>query len=167
MPQNKVSARHQANKPQQVGHARLAIQEHYHEGPLPPPAILQQYDTVVPGAAERIIAMAEGEVAHRRSIEVQQVNTDIQTQTRHVEIEHDRIKGIFNSDALGQKLGAVVSCLALLTAAMTAGLGVVFSITSPAYWAIPIACVSLPVMGMVQAITGKRKSQPMVKDANG
>jgi uncharacterized membrane protein len=30
-----------------------------HQGPLPPPAILKQYDDVVPGAAERIITMAE------------------------------------------------------------------------------------------------------------
>jgi uncharacterized membrane protein len=35
------------------------IQQSYHSGPLPPPAIIAQYDEIVPGAAERIIQMAE------------------------------------------------------------------------------------------------------------
>jgi uncharacterized membrane protein len=34
-------------------------------GPLPHPSILQGYDEISPGAAERIIAMAEKEQAHR------------------------------------------------------------------------------------------------------
>ena len=33
-------------------------------GPLPPPELLKQYDEVVPGAADRIISMAEAEQAH-------------------------------------------------------------------------------------------------------
>jgi len=38
-------------------------------GPLPPPAVLMGYEEIVPGAAERIIAMAEGEQKHRHKIE--------------------------------------------------------------------------------------------------
>jgi uncharacterized membrane protein len=38
-------------------------------GPLPPPALLEEYDQVVPGLAERIVVMAEGEGDHRRRIE--------------------------------------------------------------------------------------------------
>ena len=41
--------------------------EHY--GPLPPPSDLQEYDNVVPGAAERIIRMAENQSEHRRELE--------------------------------------------------------------------------------------------------
>jgi uncharacterized membrane protein len=40
-----------------------------HSGPLPTPAMLAEYDRVHPGLAERIIALAEGEAAHRRSIQ--------------------------------------------------------------------------------------------------
>lgn len=40
------------------------IQEHY-SGPLPQPADLEKYDQIVPGAAERILAMAEKEQADR------------------------------------------------------------------------------------------------------
>ena len=38
-------------------------------GPLPPPALLQEYDQVVPGLAERIVVMAESEGDHRRRTE--------------------------------------------------------------------------------------------------
>jgi uncharacterized membrane protein len=39
------------------------------QGPLPPPSILRGYDEISPGAADRIIAMAEREQAHRHSWE--------------------------------------------------------------------------------------------------
>ena len=42
----------------------LVHAEHW-SGPLPPPAALQRYDEVLPGAAERILAMAETEQQHR------------------------------------------------------------------------------------------------------
>lgn len=38
-------------------------------GPVPPPAILNGYNEIVPGAAERILAMAEADALHRREIE--------------------------------------------------------------------------------------------------
>jgi uncharacterized membrane protein len=38
-------------------------------GPLPPPDILQRYDLIVPGAAARILKMAEDQALHRRSLE--------------------------------------------------------------------------------------------------
>ena len=38
-------------------------------GPLPDAATLERYDALVPGAAERIIAMAEKQSVHRREME--------------------------------------------------------------------------------------------------
>ena len=38
-------------------------------GPLPPPQILQEYNRVVPGAAERLLVMAEEQARHRRELE--------------------------------------------------------------------------------------------------
>lgn len=43
-------------------------------GPLPPPAQLKEYDNVVPGAAERIIALAENQSGHRQALEKQVVS---------------------------------------------------------------------------------------------
>jgi uncharacterized membrane protein len=40
-------------------------------GPLPPPALLLDYDTILPGLGERIVRMAEVEGDHRRAIEKQ------------------------------------------------------------------------------------------------
>ncbi len=52
----------------------------YHEqfaGPLPHPSILAQYEKVVPGAAERIIKMAENQSAHRRDLESIVIRNDV------------------------------------------------------------------------------------------
>lgn len=38
-------------------------------GPLPPPQILEEYDKIVPGSAERILKMAEEQQKHRFKIE--------------------------------------------------------------------------------------------------
>jgi uncharacterized membrane protein len=48
----------------------------HHQGPLPPPAILKQYDEVVPGAAERIMTMAENQAQHRQELEASVIRTD-------------------------------------------------------------------------------------------
>jgi uncharacterized membrane protein len=45
-------------------------------GPLPPPAILREYDEISPGAADRIIAMAEKEQSHRHSWEKHALSAD-------------------------------------------------------------------------------------------
>jgi uncharacterized membrane protein len=40
-----------------------------HSGPLPDPETFRSYDLVVPGAAERILRMAETDAAHNRDLE--------------------------------------------------------------------------------------------------
>lgn len=46
-------------------------------GPLPPPEVLKKFNEVVPGAAERIIKMAEGQFVHRVELEKKVINSDI------------------------------------------------------------------------------------------
>lgn len=41
-----------------------------HNGPIPPAAEFEHYDRALPGAAERILAMAERNAAHRRQREL-------------------------------------------------------------------------------------------------
>lgn len=43
--------------------------ESLHIGPLPAPETLAAYDNILPGAAERVIAMAERQAAHRQMLE--------------------------------------------------------------------------------------------------
>ena len=45
-------------------------------GPLPPPATLKQYDDVLPGGAERIMALAELQSAHRQELEKKVVDSN-------------------------------------------------------------------------------------------
>lgn len=46
-------------------------------GPLPPPQILEDYNRIVPGSANRIIAMAERQADHRRRLEAQVISSDV------------------------------------------------------------------------------------------
>lgn len=46
----------------------LVISEHF-TGPLPPPQYLHQYEQTLPGAAERIFAIAEKQQEHRQAME--------------------------------------------------------------------------------------------------
>jgi len=38
-------------------------------GPIPPPEILQHYEQIIPGAAERILVMAEEDAKHEHALE--------------------------------------------------------------------------------------------------
>ncbi|WP_293813278.1 DUF2335 domain-containing protein [uncultured Bosea sp.] len=40
-----------------------------HSGPLPHPQTLGEYDQIMPGLAERIVAMAEGDLRHRQDMQ--------------------------------------------------------------------------------------------------
>lgn len=47
-----------------------------YQGPLPLPAHLEHYEKIVPGAAHRILAMAERQSNHRQTIERRTINTN-------------------------------------------------------------------------------------------
>ena len=49
-------------------------------GPLPPPSMLTAYNNAVPNAAERILAMAEKQAAHRQNLEERVVKGNIVNQ---------------------------------------------------------------------------------------
>lgn len=45
-------------------------------GPLPPPSIIKGYEDVLPGAAERILEMAEKQSEHRQFMERKMISTE-------------------------------------------------------------------------------------------
>jgi uncharacterized membrane protein len=63
-------------------------------GPIPPPAILDQYNKILPGAAERIICMAEQQGDHRRHLE----------------------KVTIEANAFSEKLGPILGFIIAMTA---------------------------------------------------
>lgn len=59
---------------------RTVAQEY--SGPLPPPRMLEHYDSVQPGFADRIVSMAEKEQSHRHNLEYQGVSGAIKKDSR-------------------------------------------------------------------------------------
>lgn len=56
------------------------VEAHY--GPLPHPRIMRQYQEILPGAADRIITMAEKQQAHRMGLENSVISGDIKRADR-------------------------------------------------------------------------------------
>lgn len=61
---------------------RVFAVSHQFSGPLPPPDDLAKYDQIVPGAAERILQMAEKEQANRHSKDDKKLDRDIRIMMR-------------------------------------------------------------------------------------
>ena len=83
--------------------------QHTFEGPIPHPAILQQYDVLVPGAADRLIRMAQDEAVHRRDLESRALQSDI----------GDRKSGRIEA-RVGQVFGFLIGVTALVCGTVAA-----------------------------------------------
>jgi uncharacterized membrane protein len=125
-----------AKEIQQATQTTQVTESHWY-GPLPPPAALQQFDAVVPDGAERIFKMAELEQAHRIELEKASLELDIESQ-----------KSQSSAFRRGHYLGAIISGLSVFAAAYTAHIG--------AHWAVSVALVGVPLMGVVRAIVLRR-----------
>lgn len=75
MGKRKSSHRSKQPQGQQTSNSSRSIQFQYN-GPIPPPNMLQQYDDILPGAAERILRMAEEQSAHRKELEKKVIEGD-------------------------------------------------------------------------------------------
>ena len=75
------------------------VAQHF-SGPIPHPIVLEHYEAISPGAADRIIALAESETKHRHSMEIKMLEADIQTSQNslnHIarEVKTGQILGFF------------------------------------------------------------------------
>jgi uncharacterized membrane protein len=119
-----------------------------HQGPLPAPQDLFAYDQYLPGTADRIIAMAEREQAHRMNQEDMQTRADIRHREEVVAAQRANAQGVFTSDLFGQGAGALIGACCVGGAIYTALQGV--------HPTIPIALVSLPIASIINAIRQKK-----------
>ncbi len=55
---------------------RISLLAAHHSGPLPPPETFRGYEDVSPGAADRIISMAEREQGHRHACDLQLLDAE-------------------------------------------------------------------------------------------
>ncbi|MDO4711377.1 MAG: DUF2335 domain-containing protein [Peptostreptococcaceae bacterium] len=51
--------------------------EAHFSGPIPPPSVLEGYEKILPGAADRILTMAENQSKHRMSLENKVIGSKI------------------------------------------------------------------------------------------
>ena len=79
-----------------LGSSQIKLQAASWHGPLPPPAALRSFEEVVPGSAERILAMAEKQADHR------------------IAMEKNIVKGDFRLRYAGLAVGTVLSLVAIL-----------------------------------------------------
>lgn len=79
-----MTKRHRNNPPPPPPNTSIATltQSVSFSGPLPPPGLLARYNDVIPNGAERIMAMAERQSAHRESLEAKVVAGNVASQAR-------------------------------------------------------------------------------------
>lgn len=83
----------------------VAIQGQQYSGPIPPPEILQGFENIVPGSAERILRMAEENGKHQR------------------ELESKALDGTYKTIKTGQIFGFIIGIVALLSSVVALFLG--------------------------------------------
>jgi len=64
-------------KNKQSHHVVTVAQQLSYSGPLPHPNHFQQYENILPGAADRILKQAESQTTHRQSIEKKVIDSNI------------------------------------------------------------------------------------------
>jgi hypothetical protein len=70
------------NKKKEVEEALMVIRGEMYSGPIPPPEALARYEEIQPGAADRIIKMAEKQQEHRMSLETKAIGGQIDQSKR-------------------------------------------------------------------------------------
>jgi uncharacterized membrane protein len=121
---------------------------HSFEGPLPPPALLQQYDVAIPGSAERIFRLAEQETQHRQNQENMAVQANIAAQQKQLAIGDYQSRAVSKSDATGQVLGFIVS-LACVG-------GSIYLASNGQPWVASVLA-GLPLAGIIRALRDPQK----------
>ena len=91
-------------KPTESGAAQFQIERfQFSAGPLPQPETLGGYEDIVPGAADRIITMAESQLAHRHEQDTERLGQ-----------ESTRLNADVKLEGRGQWMAFMVAMTALL-----------------------------------------------------
>ncbi len=122
--------------------AQIAMQQQH--GPIPPPEILQKYDQIQQGLANKIIEMANEEATHRRNMESKVLSIQEQDQ-----ISYRR------SEMVGQFCGVLI--------ALSAIGGSVYEAVHGAQTAASVLC-SAGIIGLVTAFILGRQALQKLKE---
>lgn len=103
-----------------------------YEGPLPPSSEFERYNFIVPGAAERILAMAERSLAHAHDIEKKQLEEGVKI------------------EKMGTYLGFILGAGAFLAALVALHWG---------YPYVAVTFVSFPVMRVILGLISTKNQK--------
>ncbi len=78
-----------------------AIKEEF-SGPIPHPDIIEKYERILPGAADRIISMAENQATHRQDMERKMIESEAR----------DGLLGVVFAFLLG--IGCLIACVVVV-----------------------------------------------------
>lgn len=74
--------KNRASQPQSNNSQQLISQSISYSGPIPHPSDLARYEEIFPGAAERIIKMAENQATHRQELEKKVIDSGIKNSNK-------------------------------------------------------------------------------------
>ncbi|MCF8092861.1 MAG: DUF2335 domain-containing protein [Desulfotignum sp.] len=145
MSKNKQNSPAAKAKSRQANGTLMAVGQQF-SGPIPPPDILEKYENILPGAMDRIIAMAENESKHRHEMK----KTVVAAEIKAMESEAKDTRR-------GQYCGLIIGVTALISGAYAAVNGA------------PIAGGLIGtggVLGLVSAFIGGRYASKPSKPSN-
>ena len=116
-----------------------------HEGPLPAPEDFERYDQVLPGAAERILALTESTIEHRQEMDVRHLNMV------------ERLADRFVSAALVIGLAAIAAAFVI---------AVLLVVSGEAVWGAGIAFVDIIAAAIGLTRMMRRRPGPGPRDGD-
>lgn len=123
--------------------AQQTVIRQVRSGPLPSPDELSGFERVAPGAAERIITMAEREQSHRMDVELMAQRADIRHRDTLTDGQQSNARAVFRSDIMGQLLGFAV-CIACVAGVVWLGLN--------GQTGAAVALTVIPTAAVIQAL---------------
>jgi len=102
---SKLANRRKLQGKQQTKPQVVAMQAEF-RGPLPPPDMLQRYEEIHPGTAERVLQQFERETQHRHAIEQKVIDAQLEAQLAEIP-----------AFRLGQVFAFLIAVVGLLSAA--------------------------------------------------
>lgn len=120
---------------------------------IPPPDLLEQYDRLVPGAAARLIQLAQEEAMHRHQIEEMTARAHIDTARREQEIAELSALNQSRSNRGGRLAGVLIALISIASCCFLA---------LQNQTAVAIALTAVPSAAVIRAfLNGRRKrSEP-------
>lgn len=82
----------------------LVAQQVSYRGPIPPPSLLKEFDSIIPNGADRIMTMAEKQQSHRQELEKDVVKAN----------NRDSLVGVISAALIGSI--AIIGGIALMMA---------------------------------------------------